>query len=107
MIALKHDAIRTQLEDRLTRLLRRANKIERDLRQTRNPDWQERATEQENDEVLEGLDDVTLGEIGQIRAALRRIDSGHYGICSVCGGSIGAERLLAVPSAITCTACMH
>ena len=50
---LEHDALRTQLETRLTRLLRRVERIEGDLRQTHDPDWQERATELENDEVLE------------------------------------------------------
>ena len=101
----EHDALRKQLEDRLTRLLHRAGKIEGDLRQTHDPDWTERATELENDEVLEGLDEMTLREIEQIRSALKRIESGSYGTCSACGRPIGTERLVAVPSAITCVAC--
>ena len=99
------DDVRTQLEGRLADLTRRAGKIERDLKQPHDPDWQERATQLENDEVLEGLDDMTLGEIRQIRAALRRIDIGSYGICSACGRPIGAKRLAAVPSALSCVAC--
>ena len=99
------DDLRTQLEGRLADLTRRAGKIEGDLTQPHDPDWQERATQLENDEVLEGLDDMTLGEIRQIRAALRRIDSGGYGICSACGRPISAKRLAAVPSALTCVAC--
>ena len=102
---LEHDALRTQLENRLTRLLRRVERIEGDLRQTHDPDWQERATELENDEVLEGLDEMTLREIEQIRTALERIESGSYGTCSACGRPIGTERLMAAPSAITCVAC--
>ena len=102
---LEHDALRTQLENRLTRLLRRVERIEGDLRQTHDRDWQERATELENDEVLEGLDEMTLREIEQIRTALKRIESGSYGTCSVCGQPIGTERLVAVPGAITCVAC--
>ena len=101
----KHDALRKQLEDRLTRLLHRVGTIEGDLRQTRDPDWTERATALENDEVLEGLDEMTLREIEQIRTALKRIESGSYGTCSACGRPIGTERLVAVPSAITCVAC--
>jgi len=101
----QHDALRKQLEDRLTRLLHRVGTIEGDLRQTRDPDWTERATALENDEVLEGLDEMTLREIEQIRTALKRIESGSYGTCSACGRPIGTERLVAVPSAITCLAC--
>jgi RNA polymerase-binding protein DksA len=101
----EHNALRKQLEDRLTRLQHRVGKIEGDLRQTHDPDWAERGTELENDEVLEGLDEMTLREIEQIRAALKRIESGSYGTCSACGRPIGTERLVAVPSAITCVAC--
>jgi DnaK suppressor protein len=101
----EHDALRKQLEDRLTRLLHRVGRIEGDLRRTHDLDWTERATELENDEVLEGLDEMTLREIDQIRTALTRIESGSYGTCSACGRSIGTERLVAVPSAITCVAC--
>jgi DnaK suppressor protein len=80
-------------------------RIEGDLRQTHDPDWKERATELENDEVLEGLDEMTLGEIEQIRSALKRIENGSYGTCSACGEPIATERLVAVPSATTCVAC--
>ena len=69
------------------------------------PDWQERATQLENDEVLEELDEMTLEEIRQIRMALRRMENGSYGICSTCGRPIGTKRLAAVPSALTCVAC--
>jgi len=101
----KHDALRKQLEDRLTRLLNRVGKIEGDLRQAHNPDWTERATELENDEVLGGLDEMTLREIEQIRTALARIKNGSYGTCAACGRPIGSKRQVAVPSAVTCVAC--
>jgi len=101
----EHDAVRTQLEARLTRLVRRAGTIEGDLHQPHDRDWQDRATELENDEVLEGLDEMTRAEIADIRAALDRIAHGRYGLCATCGGRIGAERLAAVPSAATCLAC--
>lgn len=101
----KHSAVRAQLQDRLDRLLRRVGKIEGDLRSTHDRDWQERASELENDEVLEGLDDLGRAEVHQLRDALRRIDSGSYGTCSNCGQPIGAERLAAVPSAVTCIGC--
>jgi RNA polymerase-binding protein DksA len=40
-----------------------------------------------------------------IDAALSRIDAGTYGRCVECGGSIGLERLRALPSAERCLAC--
>ena len=99
------DAVRAQLEGRLATLLRRVRKIEVDLKQVHDRDSEERATELENDEVLEGLDEMTLEEIRQIRTALRHIEGGAYGMCSTCGRPIGAERLAAVPSATTCVRC--
>lgn len=101
----KHGAVKMQLQERLDQLLRRVGKIEADLRSTHDRDWQERASELENDEVLEGLDEMSLTEARQIREALRRIDSGRYGICSRCGQPISADRMAAVPTAVTCVGC--
>jgi DnaK suppressor protein len=41
----------------------------------------------------------------QVRAALRRIHEGSFGICIECESPIGPKRLLAVPSAPRCIAC--
>ncbi len=38
-------------------------------------------------------------------AALARIEAGTYGVCSGCGGEIGARRLVAFPWATLCLAC--
>ncbi len=100
-----HDAVRTQLQERLDQLLGRVGKIQDDLRSPHDRDWQERASEQENDQVLEGLDEMSRDEVGQILAALQRIDDGSYGLCSVCGAPIGAARLRALPSTATCVGC--
>jgi DnaK suppressor protein len=40
-----------------------------------------------------------------IDAALRKVSSGIYEICDLCGGPIGAERLAARPAALTCVRC--
>lgn len=101
----KYETVRVQLENQLARLLTRAGKIEGDLRQARDRDWQEQAIELENDEVLKGLDEMTLGEIRRLRTALQRIANGTYGTCSTCGRAISDERLAAIPSALTCLTC--
>lgn len=100
-----HEAIRARLEERLRQLSLRADRIEADLRRPQDRDWEERAIETENDEVLEKLDSTTLEEVREIRNALSRIDKGTYGVCSVCGGGIAPERLQAVPYATTCINC--
>src|ERR1700690_1848574 len=40
-----------------------------------------------------------------IDAALRKVNSGVYEVCDICGGPIGAERLAARPAALTCIRC--
>ena len=45
--------------------------------------------------------------INRLTAALERIDEGTYGQCSICGGSIGAPRLAAIPEADTCRDCQE
>jgi RNA polymerase-binding transcription factor DksA len=37
--------------------------------------------------------------------ALASIEAGSYGVCEMCGGAIGAERLEARPDARTCISC--
>ena len=101
----KHEAARAQLEKQLARLLERSGKIGADLRQIHDRDWSEQAIELENDEVLKGLDEMTLGEVRRIRAAFGRMEDGTYGVCATCARAISEERLAAVPSAITCLTC--
>lgn len=37
--------------------------------------------------------------------ALARVEAGTYGTCEACGGTIGTERLAALPATATCVAC--
>lgn len=43
--------------------------------------------------------------LGQVDAALRRMDEGTYGICERCGKPINPERLEALPYATYCITC--
>jgi len=97
--------LRARLQERLELLNRRVQKVEKNLQSGHSPDWQERATETENDEVLQRLDESGLQEITQIRAALGRIDAGRYGVCGVCGEEIAAKRLAALPYTGVCIDC--
>lgn len=46
-------------------------------------------------------------ELAAVRAALGRIDAGHYGLCSDCGQSIDTARLRAQPAAQRCAICQR
>ena len=93
------------LENRLDELDHRLHDIEDELDEPADPDVEERATEREGDEVLEGLGVVGQKEIAMINAALKRIKEGTYGQCVECGNPISSERLDAVHYAAKCRNC--
>ena len=45
--------------------------------------------------------------LDDIDAALARIHSGEYGRCLRCGGSVGLQRLIALPAAGFCMGCQR
>jgi DnaK suppressor protein len=53
-------------------------------------------------ELDEGLQEGAEQQLGQIEAALQRIEEGSYGTCAVDGKPIAEERLRAVPWATLC-----
>jgi RNA polymerase-binding transcription factor DksA len=63
------------------------------------------AIERESDEVLERLGQSGQGEIVRIRAALKRLREGKYGICARCGDDISEARLDVLPDAPLCKTC--
>jgi RNA polymerase-binding protein DksA len=97
--------IKKQLEQQLRDLGAKVEEIEDDLRTPRSASWEDRATEIEGDEVLGALEESAVAEINEIRAALKRIDDGTYGICARCGEKINEKRLDALPYATECIQC--
>ena len=95
----------TRLRDRLRELNERLVEIEEDLDEPANPNFGERATEREGDEVLEDLGHAGLAEIGMIQAALARIKDGTFGVCVACGEPISKERLDVLPHTPRCKRC--
>ena len=100
-----YDDIRTALQHKRDELRQRITKIQLNFRSTPAPDSQEQASERENDEVLEHLDDSSRAEMEMIEAALSRITAGGYGRCITCGDAITTERLTALPYATSCIPC--
>ena len=54
---------------------------------------------------IETLRAQLVARLDAVEAALGRLESGTYGVCESCGGSIGEARLEAMPDATLCVAC--
>ena len=93
------------LRTRLAELEERLHGIEEELDSHQSKDWEELATEREEDEVLDGMGQSGLAEIDGIRAALDRIAEGSYGYCVKCGNEISDERLDVLPATPFCRNC--
>jgi len=93
------------LRDRWHELTARLRKIDTDLGRTKAADDDDRAIENENDEVLEGLGQAGEEELRAIDAALERIAKGTYGTCARCGAEISEARLAVLPQTPLCEDC--
>lgn len=98
-------AARARLEAMLAELEERLARLEGDLAEPLSADSEERATQMEDDESLEGQAAVVSNELASVRRALDRIDDGAYGECVKCGAEISAGRLEARPEAALCIDC--
>ncbi len=96
------------------RLLAREQELTADISRIENEARDSRSAEVEDpiDQVTSaetkatGFQEATLAAqvLGQVRAALQRIEDGSYGICLDCGRSIEPARLEAVPWTPYCLA---
>jgi RNA polymerase-binding transcription factor DksA len=98
-------ARKTQLTQRLAELDTRLHGIEDELMSHQTKDWEELATEREQDEVLTSMGDEGKQELRAIFAALKRMDEGEYGYCTTCGTRISDERLDVLPATPFCRDC--
>ena len=104
----EYDQVKQTLIAMLEELNLRLNRITDNVRHADAPlekDFAEQATQNENDEVMDYLGNSARTEIGLIKQAIARIDSGRYGICEVCNEPISKERLAAVPYSSHCIKC--
>ncbi|MFO0013121.1 MAG: TraR/DksA family transcriptional regulator [Planctomycetota bacterium] len=100
-----HAEIKAQLERKLQELEERSQQIENRLSQPGEADSEENAILLENNEVLQGLSNLTSHDMHEIRLALDRIEHGTYGVCATCGRGIAKARLNALPFTSTCVEC--
>jgi len=97
--------LKNELQSKLAELLQRSDRIENQLSDPGEKDWEENAIAKAEDEALEAVGNATETEIHEIREALHRIETGEYGICTSCHQPIAKARLAAVPWATTCIVC--
>lgn len=100
-----NDVLRQKLELKKDELIARLERITANLRRGYETDSKERAKQLEDSEVVDALGNDAREEIAKISSALRRIESGEYGICGECGTEIAQGRLDAHPYADGCIDC--
>ena len=61
----------------------------------------------QNQSLAKGLRERESGRLALIQEALRRLDAGTYGVCTVCGDPVAAERLFVFPESGACAHCGH
>lgn len=96
------------LRARAQELNARLQAIRADQARTREPlslDSADRATERENDDVVDAIGMSAESELRSVEAALERIAAGTFGRCLTCSSSIPEERLRAIPYATCCAGC--
>lgn len=99
------DSRKSDLIARKAFLESRLNRIESELDAHEAKDFEEMATERESDEVLEDLGNSGQHELRMIEAALKRIETGEYGDCMICGNAISEDRLDLIPATPFCAPC--
>jgi len=86
----------------------RINAIEKDLHHEEHAiekDFAEQATQLENEEVLNSLDNEAKATVMEINKALLRIENNTYGRCTECGEPINEQRLAITPYSSMCVSC--
>ena len=99
------DAARKTLTARRDELLASLTEIEDQLDDPVPKDWEDAASERQEDEVLSALGHSDQAEIRRIDAALARIEAGDYGDCVRCGNPIAEKRLQLLPDTPFCANC--
>ncbi len=102
---MQQSEYRTVLTDRKTYLQTALQRIEDALDEQPSQDVEDRATEREDDEVMERLGTAEMAELRQIDGALARLDAGTFGICVQCADQISDARLQTLPHTPLCRTC--
>lgn len=97
---MNNDDFRKALEKREQDLLGEMDKNQaeaRDMTDQQAPEAMERMVNLEGRDTLLRHNDADFRELGEVRAAIDRLDDGTFGKCIDCGKEIPAGRLEAIP----------
>lgn len=104
------EVFKSSLENKKTELMNRVQALNDDKTRQRGAltaNLEEQAQDIENDEVVDGLEELERTQLAQINAAIDRIENGSYGQCLSCGNEIAQTRLEAVPFSTNCIKCAN
>lgn len=106
---MQTDWLKDKLVQNRAELVNRLEKISKHTQHRDEPlpaDFAEQATELENQETLESMEQSLGATLAAIEHALKRIDKGLGGVCEVCSADISQPRLEALPHATLCPTCV-
>ena len=105
--ALLEAALTTRQRDLDHRLAEHQGGLSRaeHAREVLNQDSDDISHREADREMDMALNDRELGELGEVSAALRRLQDGSYGLCADCGEAIAFDRLKVEPWALRCIGC--
>lgn len=101
------------IEELNTRKAELESRIERTHKHTYQKDepvsanFSEQVKQTENDGLVMALEAEGVEELAQVNNALQRISDNVYHSCAHCGGSIGEDRLKAIPYTDSCISCAN
>jgi len=104
------DGLRALLVARRVRALRTSGDLHRDSSEleeaeTQSPEPMERSTDRTMEKMIEAEAEAERSLLGEVDAALARMDGGTYGVCEHCGERVALARLFAIPEARWCIRC--
>ena len=94
-----------QMKDSISKTMEEKKKL--DLPETEVGDAIDQASQSLEKEILFELSDSEMTDLGDIEAALRKIENGTYGACEHCKRPIEKKRVKALPSARYCLTCQN
>ncbi|NWO05508.1 MAG: TraR/DksA family transcriptional regulator [Alteromonadaceae bacterium] len=95
------ETLKAELEARLNRYHAHQHREDGPLEK----DFEEQASQTQNDEVVDSLENEAKEELAQVTHALARIDSGEGDECEKCGEPIDPRRLQVLPYTTFCVDC--
>jgi DnaK suppressor protein len=72
-----------------------------------NPDALDQIQDSQDRDLAIRVIDRNSTLSGEVRAAIRRLDGGNFGICVECENEIGKKRLAALPWTSSCIECQR